>query len=365
MRILHLLNHCQDVGNGIVNCAVDLAAAQADAGHTVAVASGGGEFEPLLARHQVTHHRIDQRPRLKVAARAIGPFRRLLDTFKPDVVHSHMMTGILLARGLRFGRSYRIVSHVHNIYQRSSVLMGLADRVIVVSSSSKAMIVSRGVRAEKVRVVLNGIVGGARRQQQPDPVPASLQHPAIVTVAGMSYRKGIAELIEAFDKLSTTFSDAHLYLVGDGPDRWALEKLAAGSHAVGRIHFEGFQRTPQSYMAAADLFVLASRRESFPLVLLEAREMGCPVLTTDVDGCAEAVDFGNAGRLVKSGDVDALSAAMSECLADESVRADLRVAARRGADQITVRRMTAQVMDVYDEATTAKNARRFPAFRSS
>jgi hypothetical protein len=60
MRILHILNHIQEIGNGIVNVAIDLACLQAKAGHEVSVASAGGEYEELLSRYGAKHFKLDQ-----------------------------------------------------------------------------------------------------------------------------------------------------------------------------------------------------------------------------------------------------------------------------------------------------------------
>jgi hypothetical protein len=73
MRVLHILNHVQEIGNGIVNVTVDLACLQAKAGHEVAVANAGGEYEELMARYGVMLFKLDQTRKpidlLKAAAR--------------------------------------------------------------------------------------------------------------------------------------------------------------------------------------------------------------------------------------------------------------------------------------------------------
>ena len=277
MRILHIMNDITDRGNGIVNTAVDLAIEQARQGHTVAITSAGGGYEPLLQHWGVRHFKLDQSRRPAQVLRSLLLFRRQLHDFKPEVVHAHMRTGLLFA--CLWGRIYRfpLVAHVHNVHDRESVIMGLADRVIAVSQSVAETMANR-IAIKKIRVVLNRTLDSPRQPAIADIQATALARPSIVTVGGMNHRKGIAELISAFEIAGTKFPDAHLYLVGDGPERALFETQAHKSQCRERIHFEGFQSVPQAYMLSADVFVLASRRESFDLVLIEARQAGCAIV---------------------------------------------------------------------------------------
>jgi glycosyltransferase involved in cell wall biosynthesis len=348
LRILHGLRHVRCVGNGIVNHAVDLACEQVAAGHTVAVVSSGGEFEELLERHGIAHYRVEDSHGPLALVRRAWAFRRLLGAFRPDIVHAHTLPPLIVALLARpFGSSWRLVATVHNEFQRSAIMMGLAERVIAVSDAVALALARRGVPARKLSVVRNGTIGGARGLASASLVPAPLQRPAIVTVAGMFRRKGIAELIEAFVIIAAEFPAAHLYLVGNGPDRASFESAAGHSAFASRIHFEGFVSEPQRYYASTDVFVLASRREPFGLVLLEAREAGCAVIGSDVDGIPEALDGGRAGILVQPGDADTLAQAMRELLGDPKRLEAQRRAARVDLELWTVARMQRETQSIY------------------
>jgi glycosyltransferase involved in cell wall biosynthesis len=165
----------------------------------------------------------------------------------------------------------------------------------------------------------------------------------------MTQRKGIAELISAFEIVAEDMRDAHLYLVGDGPERKLFERQARQSRWCDQIHFEGFQAFPQAYMISADVFVLASRRESFGLVLIEARQAGCAIVATDVDGVAEALDGGKAGLLVPSRNIPALAAAIGRLLGSTQERDAWRSRARNGLEMYRIRVMASEVQSIYDE----------------
>lgn len=359
LRVLHLLNTVRETGNGIINTAIDLAWGQAQRGHDVHMASGGGGFESRLAGWGVTHHALDQRRGPVTLLRAAARLRALLAELRPDVVHAHMMTGAVLARAVRSGRPPRgplLVGHVHNVYQRSARLMALADIVLCCGTAVRATMRARGVAEEKLRVVLNGTVGSPRLPDAATVEPATLEHPAIVTVAGMNARKGIDELLQAFGTIAAAHPGAHLYLVGDGPERARFEAVAratdarAGTRtgaAASRVHFAGFQRDPMPYLRAADVFVLASRRESFPIVIGEARAAGCAIVATDVDGVRESLDDGRAGVLVPARDPAALAAAIDALLADPAKRAAQAAAGREGLAHYHVQRMVDETVAVY------------------
>ena len=169
MRILHLANHVDHVGNGIVNVAVDLAWFQAQRGHEVAFASGGGAFVELLARGGVRHYELSHaegpqdRPFRRrdplVVVREAWALQRALADFEPDVVHAHMVTGALLARALRPRFRYTLVCSVHNEWQRHATLMRVGDAVVAVSDANRDALEARGITRSKLRVVPNGALG--------------------------------------------------------------------------------------------------------------------------------------------------------------------------------------------------------------
>jgi glycosyltransferase involved in cell wall biosynthesis len=238
--------------------------------------------------------------------------------------------------------------------------MSLADRVIAVSASVAETMAQQGIAPGKIRTVLNRTLGTPRLPPLRAVQPAVLSRPAIVTVCGMNHRKGIAELISAFDLLTEQLPGAHLYLVGDGPQRALFEQQARASKSSFAIHFEGFQSEPRAYMLAADVFVLASRRESFGLVLIEARDAGCAIVATQVDGVAEALDHGEAGVLVPACNPPALAAAITTLLTSETGRHRWQARAHRGIDAFRVGIMASEMQQVYEDLPRGDTRRSTP-----
>jgi L-malate glycosyltransferase len=124
---------------------------------------------------------------------------------------------------------------------------------------------------------------------------------------------------------------AALVLVGDGPERQAVEKLTASLGLTRQVAFLGEQVQMGRLLAQADVFVLPSEQESFGLAALEALASGVPVVATRVGGLPEVVRHGETGLLVPVRDAGALAAAVVELLSQEARRAAMGRAARADA----------------------------------
>lgn len=349
MRILHILNELRQIGNGIVNVAVDLACLQAKIGHDVAVVSGGGEYENLLTEYGVKHFQLEQTRRPVELTKAAFGYRKIVKEFQPQIVHAHMMTGIILAKFLKGSSNYGLVSTVHNEFQRSAIAMGLANRVIAVSKAVAESMAKRGIPKQNLRVISNGTLGSVRTPKITEYQPMELEHPAITTVAGMYRRKGVSELIEAFAEIAQDFPTVHLYLVGNGPDKEIFETQAQNTSFCDRIHFEGFQPEAQRYMLGCDIFVLASHKDPSPLVIPEAREAGCAIVATNVDGIPEGLDHGEAGILVPPKNSKALAKALRELLSNEEKLSDWQFRAKQNLERLTLTRVNQETIEVYSE----------------
>jgi glycosyltransferase involved in cell wall biosynthesis len=351
LNILHIANHIKQSGNGIVNVMIDLACEQSMLGHKVAVASEGGEYLALLRQHNIEHYNLDQTRKPMQMLQAFFHFQNIVRRFQPDIIHAHMMTGALLSRYSKGFRKYKIVTHVHNEFQKSADYMKVGDMVIAVSQAVAKSMANRGVNERKLRVVLNGTIGSKRNQRMEG---VSLKGRAIVTVAGLNERKGIADLIEAFNIVSGQCPESELYIVGDGPERERFKTVATQSSSRNRIHFEGFQTDPKKYMSSSEVFVLASHKDPFPLVLLEARESGCAIIATDVDGIPEALDFGNSGMLVPPKTPDKLAEAILNMLNDEELREKYKRSAGQGLDFYKVERVAKETIEIYEDLLSDK-----------
>jgi glycosyltransferase involved in cell wall biosynthesis len=118
---------------------------------------------------------------------------------------------------------------------------------------------------------------------------------------------------------------ARLIILGEGEERGRLEALIEASGLSGDIDLHGFVENPYAYLSRADAFVLSSRWEGLPTVLIEALACGCPVVATDCpSGPREILQGGRYGALVPVGDAAALCAAMAQVLKTRPAKEALR-----------------------------------------
>ena len=349
LSIVHLLNELAQLGNGIVNVAIDLAVEQVRAGHNVTVAAPDGAYAELLRANGVKHFLLEPSGGARPLA-AMFKLRRFIKRSGTQIVHAHMMTGAVIGRLACTGTNARLVTTVHNSWQRHAVLMRLGHRVIAVSDAVRDDMIARGVPAARIETVLNGTIGTMRRPAGTPPTPVTLNHPNVVTVAGMYVRKGIADLIEATVMIRERVPMVTTYFLGDGPDRAQFERLARDRGISGSVVFLGFRADAELVMKQADVFVLASHADPNPLVIPEARAAGLPIVATRVDGIPESLDGGDAGLLVPPHAPDALANAIAALLLAPEQRNRLRVATSRNLERLTVRRMASETLDVYRRA---------------
>lgn len=154
----------------------------------------------------------------------------------------------------------------------------------------------------------------------------------VLHVSNFRPLKRVPWLVEAFAE-ATEESDAELWLVGDGPEREEVARLGEQLALGSRLRLLGAREDLAALHASADVFALASEREAFGLVALEAMACGVPVVATQVGGLPEVLRDGLEGRLVPSEDRAAFAAALRQLLADARLRQELGRAGRARAVQ--------------------------------
>ena len=172
----------------------------------------------------------------------------------------------------------------------------------------------------------------------PNPLPMPVVPAAVgsagdrqgfVTVARLVPQKGIDVLIRALAQTSGAAQDWTLTLVGDGPEREALERQVLQAGLEEKVHFLGFRSDPQTSLLQAGVFVLPSRYEGMPNALLEAMAVGLAVVVTDASpGPLEVVEAGVSGLVVPSDEPAALADALDRLAAQPQLRERLGAAAR-------------------------------------
>ncbi|MFQ5545316.1 MAG: glycosyltransferase [Acidiferrobacterales bacterium] len=194
-----------------------------------------------------------------------------------------------------------------------------ADSIIAVSNGvADDLVQVAGIPHEYVRTIYNPIVRPELREK----AQAPLDHPwfkpgqpLVVLAAGrLTEQKDFPALIQAFARVRQ-LRPARLLILGEGRERPALETLIRQLGLEKDVSLPGFEANPYPYMARASVFVLSSRFEGLPGVLIEALSCGAPLIATDCpSGPREILKDGQYGQLVPVGDIAALAQAIEMAL---------------------------------------------------
>ena len=298
-------------------------------------------------------------------------------TLPPVILHAHNLAAwqyaVLVRLTSRSGpsaavpRPLRLIytqhgANVHNLSLRdrlrARILACFTDEIIAVSeATADAMSRSLWIPRQRIKVVVNGVAGGgeesevrsqeqgARRQRCEIRARFAIPEDAFVigSVGRLAHIKGHDRLINAFAALHPQLSltttslhpSPHLLLIGDGPERLALERQVELLGLAGRVTFSGFQADPVAFYQAMDLFVLPSRSEGLSISLLEAMSHGTPVAVTDVGANREVIDNGRCGLLLPDQE-HAWPALLAQAMANPDRDAMTRTARQRVAEKYSL-----------------------------
>ncbi len=184
------------------------------------------------------------------------------------------------------------------------------------------------------------------------------EKPVLLAVGRLTHQKDYGMLLRAFADVSSQ-RDLNLVILGDGPERASLEAQARALGLSERVFFPGFVDNAESFMRRARLFVMSSRNEGLPMVLIEALAAGTAIVSTDCPfGPHELLDGGRLGRLTRVGDAESLVAAIDAELDEPDVGHDARRAERtewlqQFEPEVIAARYLKLIQDVTAEAGSA------------
>lgn len=266
---------------------------------------------------------------------------RMVRQEKIDLIHAHFLLppgliGVFV--GSIMGRKTAVTAHGSDlmIQAENPVLrpilkwvLGRADYVLVVNQNLKEKAIDLGINPEKIYITPNAVDAdkfNPSNKQLPTDVKMSPDKPVILFVGNLVHQKGVEYLLKAKKLMKT---DTELMIVGEGPLRHDLEKKVADDE-IEDVVFVGARRDVDDIMPSADLFVLPSISEGFPITILEALASGLPVVTTNVGGIPEVMNE-QVGILVEPGDPGKLASAMDMILEDLDLKNSMKTAAREHA----------------------------------
>lgn len=293
-----------------------------------------------------------------------GLFRlsRIVRTWRPTVVHSHMVHANLMARALRLVAPVpALVSTIHNIYEGGRGLMtayrltnGLVDHMTIISQLAADRFIREGiVPRELLRVVPNGVDPGLFREVAADERRALRRGLGVdesfvwLAIGRFEVAKDYPNMLRAFAAVRQGRPGAVLLLVGRGSLQAETEALARELALGDGVRFLGVRDDVPALVASADGYVMSSAWEGMPMVLLEAAAGRLPIVATNVGGNPEAVLDGESGFLAPPREPEALAAAMLRLMA--LPEADRRRMGERGRDHLRSNYALSRVVERWEE----------------
>ena len=267
----------------------------------------------------------------KKVSRAIPDIVKTIRKINPDIILStldHLNVALLLVKPflpkktLLFLRECNLTSSnlangFKNVVFRmlKKRLLKFADRIICPATAIKNDLqINFGIRPDKMITIYNPVQVEVIRSKLPPHHPD--KHSSvykIVSAGTLEHRKGFDLLIKVMSKIVKKNHKVHLTLLGDGPEKENLRKQINSLGLSDHVRLAGYQKNPFIYFSEADLFVLSSRYEGLPNVVLESLACGTPVVAFNCPGGIDEIIVNESqGALVPENDVQALSTAIEK-----------------------------------------------------
>lgn len=296
--------------------------------------------------------------------RRMWSLRRVAREYQPDVVVSFVTHTNLLALMTLWGTRIPVIAaeridpsqlSVGVLRERMRDWLYPRAAAVVVQTQRAREVMKRKLRVGRCVVIPNPVPaedpdelreGASLRDLAQLPLGAKI----VLAMGRLDPQKGFDLLIDGFSRLHPQQPAWHLIILGEGPARSQLEQQASRLQLASYVHLPGAVRAARKCLSDADLFVLPSRFEGFPNVLLEAMACRRPVVSFDCpSGPAEIIRNGYDGLLVENGDVAALAAAMLQLMQSSARRMELG----NNALQVLERFSMGRIMALWDELLAA------------
>jgi len=289
-------------------------------------------------------------------ARRCWKVRRATQKLSPDVVVSFIDRNNVLVLAALMGTGIPVVVSERTDPRHSNIgrafdmarrwLYPFARRLVVQTENVAMDWACQLVASKKIAVIPNAV------REIPETLLDVLRDPFLILAVGrLSREKGFDVLLRAFARSGLVRRGACLVILGKGAERASLEELAHSLDITRAVSIPGVVRDPESWMARCAFFVMTSRYEGFPNVLLEAMSIGCAVIAADCDsGPREMIRHEHNGLLVPVEDEEATALALKRLFDDRDMRNRLGEAAMEVRERFSREKIMRQWEDVILDA---------------
>lgn len=367
MKIVYIITRSDVLGGASVHL-LDLAKGMLKKGHQVHILVGGsGAFTEILNKNDIDYTSLTHLKReLSVQDEVLGYYeiKKQLKHLKPDIVHCHSTKAGLLGRLAAKSLKLPVVFTAHGwaftdgvgakkqkIYASiERVLSKVSDAIITVSEYDRQHGLKHTVGTPKlVTTIHNGVLD----IEKPTNTTPNLV-PKLIMVARFEEPKDQYFLINTLADLPKTL-DWQLDLIGDGPNLQKCKDLVCEKRLDNKIIFHGQSFKVQELLNTADIFILISKYEGFPLTILEAMRASLPIIASDVGGVKESINADN-GFLIPKNDRVALTDALTKLISDANLRNQLGSNSRKHYEaKFTFETMLEKTLNIYNKILSERD----------
>ena len=361
-RVLHLLSGDLWAGAEVMAHNLLTGLHSSEGCEVLAVLLNEGRVAESLRREGIQVKVLDE-SRLSFP-RLLSGLRRILQDFRPGIIHAHRYKENLLAYlASRFIRGVSLVANQHGMPERHggstlksrfihwmnhTLLKTRFDRLVAVSGEMKDSLVKKGFNPNKIPVIHNGI-------DLPEN-PHQAKRPAGSFIVGSCGRlfpvKNYDLFVETAARVTQQSPEACFELAGDGPQMERLRMLCSQHNLNGNFAFLGQVRDMSRFYSELDVYMSTSIHEGIPMSVLEAMGHGLPVVAPRVGGFPEIVDHGVDGFLIPEHDPELFAQACLHLQSDSRLLARMSKAARDKVEsRFSVQRMSNDYMELYQGIT--------------
>lgn len=361
----------------------DLAIAMKGRQHDVTVALGGtgaqraetGKLKTLLDEHGIRTILVENFMRdmsLIRDIRALFEIIRLVFRERPDVLHANSSKAgglgafagrlcgvkriLFTSHGLTFDETWRPLWQRVLIRYATWLTILLSHKTITISRDTMESAQRLGFVKNKVRLIYNGIQEPnykSRNEARDHLYTLSTSKPKkdgfwIGTIAELHPNKNLDVVVDALATLGSNGTDMEFIAMGDGEVREQLLEHARGINVLGRVHLPGFVEHAAEYTTAFDTFILPSKKEGLPYVLLEAGLAGLPIVASDISGNRDIIEHEASGLLVPPDDPQAIGNALMTYITNpERARKHGAALKRKVKESFSIQKMVTETEALY------------------
>jgi glycosyltransferase EpsD len=348
-------------------------------GYEIHACANGADFageEPFPFCDRYFDLPIARSPFSRINIKAYAALKKIIDTGGYKLVSCHTPVGGVLARlaarkARKRGTSVMYMAHGLYFYKGApfanwlfyypieKICARLTDELIAINEEDyeRALKKLHARRVWRFRGV--GIDVARFRDAKPDRVSmrAALHIPSdavlLISIGELSRRKNHETIIRALAHIGSNEGrgtpEIHCLIVGSGPLRGYLERLAAELSVAGIVHFAGPQRDVENYCAISDILCFPSFMEGLPTVVCEAMAAGLPIVCSDIRGNRDLIRQGEGGVLLRPDDVAGFAEAICRLAGDAELRAAMGAANAQNIRKYDIGETLKEMAEIFAE----------------